>query len=320
MLVLVLAPLALGARGGGIAPVSLRRRPVVAILRLLGLLDGGPGGRVVDGLDRAGRSAAPCAGDRGRRVSADWRCDLGQGHGAAVQAVGRFRASRLRPLVLEGKRRPKGKSCACTPTWARISIPIARARITPAISGRTQPRIGKVRAALTWRACRLIGRCGASCSRSKESGATRTPLQPGWPIWEPVTICWASRSYRVRLNAPREPDRFGRYMVYEFRAKGSSREMAGRNSVPSAQAPSEMPSLPGEQKRKRRAAVRRYLTPAGTFSLSAALASSAGARFASALRLALGRRSQATSQRSLSRCTPTSAINRRSMSGMCPAP
>ena len=44
------------------------------------------------------------------------------------------------------------------------------------------------------------------------------------------------QSYRVRLNAPKEPDRFGRYMVYEFRAKPTAAavtntETAGRSAV-----------------------------------------------------------------------------------------
>jgi hypothetical protein len=44
------------------------------------------------------------------------------------------------------------------------------------------------------------------------------------------------QSYRVRLNAPKEPDRFGRYMVLEFRAKSNgnatSSETAGRVTAP----------------------------------------------------------------------------------------
>ena len=45
------------------------------------------------------------------------------------------------------------------------------------------------------------------------------------------------QAYRVRLNAPKEPDRFGRYMVYEFRAKppdtaATDTETAVRSAAP----------------------------------------------------------------------------------------
>ncbi|HEY1601766.1 MAG TPA: hypothetical protein VGG64_19350 [Pirellulales bacterium] len=43
------------------------------------------------------------------------------------------------------------------------------------------------------------------------------------------------QSYRVQLNGPREPGRFGRYMVYEFRAKPDATETAGRTPAPAAQ-------------------------------------------------------------------------------------
>jgi hypothetical protein len=38
----------------------------------------------------------------------------------------------------------------------------------------------------------------------------------------------SQQSYRVRLNAPREPDRFGCYQVYQFRAKTAAAETASR--------------------------------------------------------------------------------------------
>jgi len=38
------------------------------------------------------------------------------------------------------------------------------------------------------------------------------------------------QSYRVQLNAPREPDRFGCYAVYEFRAKSGTTETASRTA------------------------------------------------------------------------------------------
>ena len=43
------------------------------------------------------------------------------------------------------------------------------------------------------------------------------------------------QSYRVRLNAPKEPDRFGRYMVFEFHPKENgiaTTETAGRAATP----------------------------------------------------------------------------------------
>ena len=42
------------------------------------------------------------------------------------------------------------------------------------------------------------------------------------------------QTYRVRLNGPREPDRFGRYMVYEFHARGAAAETAEHGTAGSA--------------------------------------------------------------------------------------
>jgi hypothetical protein len=39
------------------------------------------------------------------------------------------------------------------------------------------------------------------------------------------------QSYRVQLNAPREPDRFGCYAVYEFRTKSVTTETASRTAA-----------------------------------------------------------------------------------------
>ena len=41
----------------------------------------------------------------------------------------------------------------------------------------------------------------------------------------------SEQTYRVKLNGPREPDRFGRYMVYEFRARMANEETAQRGTT-----------------------------------------------------------------------------------------